>query len=413
MQTFSQRILIVALLTTGWLLSSGCGGTASHDQAATDTPSSHPSYGQDTEKLPSMSRKDQFDVYGDQRAACDQLYNKTLWSESLGCCQALWTSHGADMSVRGKVDLLQLMSRIYCITENFTEAKSCYTEILEHDQYWLPEEFDAYPTSWREPIIEAYRDRDYFAGRGHGFQTLALLDFVVGDMTPDELNLSAAEKAFADYITAYLQEALREAPGQGAARLQVVSYRERTQLMAELATEYGSGSAQAFTADLVDQSTLAQAGRVKAVQAFLQGSITRLHDDINIAFYITRVETGDQTCGVTRAGKVDDWASIMRDALSECLECATGQAVLPSGGAGPEQLGPMNRAVAALTEFHDALALQEQGDYQGAMAHAKAAAQMRPGVPEFAVLVSDLGYAQESVAMSEAVALPSPQLGSF
>jgi len=412
MKNISPRILIAALLASGLIIVAGCGGTSSQD-STTDPEGSQSFTGQDAESLPSMSRQDQFDIYGDQREACEQLYNKTLWGESLDCCQALWTTHGADMSVRGKADLLQLMSRIYCITENFDEAKSCYTEILKHDQYWLPEEFDAYPTTWREPIIEAYRDRDYFPGRASGFQNLALLDFVVGDMTPDELNLGAAEKAFADYITAYLQEALRENPGQGSSPLKVVSYRERTQLMAELAVEYGGGSGQAFTAEMVDRSTLAQAGRVKAVQAFLQGSITRLHDNINIAFYITLVETGDQTCGVTRDGKIDDWASVMREALSACLECATGQALLPGSSNGPEQLGPMNRAVVALTEYHDALAMQEAGDYQQAMTHAMAAANMRPGVPEFASLVQDLGYAQDKVAMTESVDLPSPQLNGF
>lgn len=413
MQTYSQRVLVMALLATGWIMSAGCGGTASNDRATTDARVSQTNLDQALEELPSTSRKDQFDIYGAQRATCEKSYNKTLWSESLDCCQDLWTQHGADMSVRGKIDLLQLMSRIYCITENFDEAKSCYTEILKHDQYWLPEDFDADPVSWREPIIEAYRDRDYFPGRRSEFQNLALLDFVVGDMTPDELNLEAAEKAFADYITAYLQEALREAPGQSSSPLRVVSYRERTQLMAELAVEYGGGSGQAFTAELVDHSTLAQAGRMKAVQAFLQGSITRLHNDINVAFYITRVETGEQTCGVTRAGKVDNWATVMRDALSACLECATGRAVLLDGGSGPEQLGPMQRAVVALTDYHNALAMQEEGDYMQAMTFAQAAANMRPGVPEFTSLVRDLRFAQDKMAMTETVDLPSPQLGTF
>jgi len=357
--------------------------------------------------LPSASEQDQFDTFGQQRQACIDLQRRARWSQALSCSQTLWDEHGRDMSVRGRVELLQLMGRIYCITENYNEAKSCYTEILRQDRYWLPQRFEAEPVEWREPIIAAYRDLDYFPGRRAEFQNLALLDFSVADLTPGEFDLTDADKALADYVTSYLQEALRDQPG--GSLLRVVSYRERNQLMAELAVATGSGSG-AFTADAVDAASLAHAGRLQAVQAFLQGSIVRVHDDIQVAFVITRVETGDKECGVTKSGKVDDWASTMRSALAECLECATGHAVLTPDLDSPEQLGPMQRAVAALSSYHEALTLQEQGLYGEAIAHAQEAAQLRPGVPEFTNLLRDLRYAEERVAMSDALELPAPTL---
>ena len=37
------------------------------------------------------------------------------------------------------------------------------------DRYWLPEEFDAYPTAWREPIIAAYHDQALIPLKLSGF----------------------------------------------------------------------------------------------------------------------------------------------------------------------------------------------------------------------------------------------------
>lgn len=401
-----------ALLLVGCALLAGCGGTT----PAADPPRSTLAESSDLDaamvELPSVAQHDQFDVYGSQRAACAELYRRTLWSDALSCSQELWNAHAQDMSVRGKIELLQLMSRIYSVTGNFDEAKSCYTEILRHDRYWLPDEFDADPVEWREPIIAAYRDLGYFPGRRTEFKNLALLDFTVADLTPDEMNLKDAEKALADYITSFLQEAVRDGAGWEGSPLRVVSYRERRQLMGELAVATGAsrGDDQAFTAEMVDPTTLARAGSLQAVHAFLQGSIVRINDDIQVAFVITRVETGDKTCGVTRSGKIDDWATAMRTALADCLECATGQAVLSPDKAGPEALGPMQRAVVALTEYHDALALQEEGRYLEAVAHAQAAANLRPGVQEFRSLLDDLRFAQEKVAMSDVMDLPTPNL---
>lgn len=399
-----KKFVTFLLATSLALMIAGCGGHADVETRSDHAPAPV------SVKLPSVSDADQFDVFGDELNECVDLHNKTLWRESLDCSQALWTAHSAEMSVGRRVALLELMGRTYSVTHNLADARACYVEILKLDPYWLPQNFRASPVEWREPVLEAYEQMGYTPGRSQEVKNVALLDFHVGDVTPDETSLASAEKAFADYVTAYLEEAVSGDGDGGQPLLNVVSYRDRARLVSELASELGQDSDKAFTADMVDGTQLAQQGRIKRVQAFLQGAIIRIHDTVTISFYVTDVETGDQKCGVTENGRLDDWSVALRTALSECLECLTGRTVLRDDETSPDRLGPMQRAVAALSEYHEALALQEQGRYDQAISHARTALSMRPEVSEFKRLVEDLNFGLTATAMSDGELLPSVDL---
>lgn len=355
--------------------------------------------------------QDEVDVFGSERLHCSELRQLGELRDSFDCLEALWTEHGAEMTPTGRVEVLRQMGELYSVAGSPTEAKACYSAILGIDPHWLPENFDALPTSWREPILAAYRGRGYLA-RSTGMHNIALLDFEVVDLSKDEVDLGAISQALPSYISSYLQESLNGATVRGGETpIKLVSYRERELLMGELARAQGLTPGMPVTADILQGEVLVQAGRLQAVQGFLSGTIIRdTSGKVNIAMRLISVETGELTCPVTKQGKAKKLFELLEDSLEDWRDCAV------EGGSeqkdrGTETLGDMAQGVKALEYYHTSLALLEEENFGEALVQARAASDLRPHDIEFIQLIEVLEAQAETVELVQRTELPSLEFG--
>lgn len=334
------------------------------------------------------------DVLGLERQECWDLRRSGQLDESFSCAADLWERRD-ELSVDGRVDVLSLMAQLYSISGATGDARRCYEAILALDPHWLPENFDAMPTAWREPILAAYEERG-FQRRSQGARNIAVLDFEVADLAPDDIDMDGLAQALPTFISAFLEEALEGASlKDDDAPLRLVSYRDRGPLMGEMASAMEMQQGAVLHAEAADRGSLLEAGKLQAVQGFLAGSVVRdFEGKVQVAFYLLDVETGEARCAQTERGKAKDLFKILQKSLASWASCAIEGAELKDKG-GAESLGPVAQGVAALERYHDALQLAEAGRYAEALELAQGALELRPDAEDLERLVQVLQDQQE------------------